>query len=113
MFKTENYYHIDYLGEAGITEKCLFSLHNLIQTHADLSYALLFTSEKSHAFILKDATENYYIIRAGFTSGYPGEGPKGLAKALYLLKKHRIETEEILVPTKLLNRLNRLCCTKV
>ena len=48
MFKTENYYHIDYLGEAGITEKCLFSLHNLIQTHADLSYALLFTRALLH-----------------------------------------------------------------
>ncbi|EJO34973.1 hypothetical protein ACINWCA157_0208 [Acinetobacter radioresistens WC-A-157] len=46
------------------------------------------------------------MIRAGFTSGYLGEGPKGLAKALSLLEKHRIETEEILVSKKLLNRLN-------
>lgn len=106
MFKTENYYRVDYLGEVGITETCLLSLHNLIQTHADLSYALLLTSEQSHAFILKDLTENYYVIRSGFTSGYSGEGPKGLAKALALLSKHRIETEEILIPTKLLNRLN-------
>ena len=106
MFKTENYYHVDYLGDAGITETCLFSLHNLIQTHADLSYALLLTNEQSHAFILKDLNENYYIIRGGFTSGYSGEGPKGLAKALTTLRKHRIETEEILVSTKLLNRLN-------
>ncbi|MCO8089637.1 TIGR02391 family protein [Acinetobacter indicus] len=89
-----------------MTETCLFSLHNLVQTHADLSYALLLTSEQSHAFILKDLTENYYMIRAGFTSGYLGEGPKGLAKALSLLEKHRIETEEILVSKKLLNRLN-------
>ena len=106
MFKTENYYHVDYLGDAGITETCLFSLRNLIQTHADLSYALLLTNEQSHAFILKDLNENYYIIRGGFTSGYSGEGPKGLAKALTTLRKHRIETEEILVSTKLLNRLN-------
>ncbi|OTG74022.1 TIGR02391 family protein [Acinetobacter sp. ANC 4169] len=106
MFKTENYSHVDYLGEAGITQTCLFSLHNLIQTHADLSYALLLTSEQSHAFILKDSSENYYVIRAGFTSGYFGEGPKGLAIALSLLKRHQIETEEILVSTKLLNKLN-------
>ena len=106
MFKTENYYRVDYLGEAGITQTCLFKLHNLVQTHADLSYALLLTSEQSHAFILKDLTENYYVIRSGFTSGYSGEGAKGLAKALTLLSKHRIETEEILIPTKLLNRLN-------
>lgn len=106
MFKTENYYRVDYLGEAGSTETCLFNLHNLVQIQADLSYSLLLTSEQSHSFILKDSSENYYVIRSGFTSGYSGEGPKGLAKALDLLKKHRIETEEILVSTKLLNRLN-------
>lgn len=106
MFKTENYYRVDFLGEAGITESCLFNLHNLVQIQADLSYALLLTSEQSHAFIFKDSSENYYVIRSGFTSGYLGEGPKGLAKALYLLKRHQIETEEILVSTKLLNRLN-------
>lgn len=78
----------------------------MIQTHADLSYTLLLTNKQSHAFILTDLTESYYIIRAGFTSSYSGEGPKGLAKALTLLEKHRIETEEILVPSKLLNRLN-------
>ncbi len=77
---------MDYLGEAGITQTCLFKLHNLVQTHAD-TYALLLTSERSHAFILKDLTENYYVIRSGFTSGYSGEGAKGLAKALTLLSK--------------------------
>lgn len=111
MFKTENYYHIDYLGETGITETCLYSLYNLIQTHADLIYALLLTNDQSHAFILKDSTENHYIIRSGFTSGYFGEGPKGLAKALTILSRHRIETEEILVSSKLLNRLNNSSLT--
>lgn len=66
----------------------------------------MLTSEQSHAFILKDLTENYYVIRSGFTSGYSGEGLKGLAKALTLLSKHRIETEEVLIPKKFLNRLN-------
>ncbi|OAL76345.1 TIGR02391 family protein [Acinetobacter terrae] len=111
MFKTENYYRIDYLGEAGITETCIYSLCNLIQTHADLSYALLLTNGQSHAFILKNLNENYYIIRSGFTSGYSGEGPKGLAKALTILRKHRIETEEVLVSLKLLNKLNNSLLT--
>ncbi|SPL71153.1 TIGR02391 family protein [Acinetobacter stercoris] len=106
MFKTENYYHTNYLGEAGITETCLYSLCNLIQTNTDLSDARLLTSEHSHAFILKDLTENFYIIRSGFTSGYPGEGPKGLAKALTILNKHQIDTEEILINSKLMSKLN-------
>ncbi len=106
MFKTENHYHIDYLGEAGITETCLHSMYNLIQTHSDLNTALLLTNDQSHAFLLKDLTENYYIIRSGFTSGYSGEGPKGLAKALTILNKHQIDTEEILVTSKLMSKLN-------
>lgn len=111
MFKTENYYRIDYLGEAGITETCLYSLCDLIQIHSDLNTALLLTNDQSHAFLLKDLTENYYIIRSGFTSGYPGEGPNGLAKALTILRKHQIETEEVVIPAKLLNKLNKSSLT--
>lgn len=106
MFKTENYYHTDYLGESGVTETCLYSLCNLIQTHADLSYALLLTYEQSHALILKDESNTYNIIRSGFTSGYSGEGPKGLAKALTILNKHQIEIEEILITSKVMDKLN-------
>lgn len=100
MFKTENYYHVEYWGNQGITQTCLMSLCNLIQTHSDLTYALLLTNEQTHAFIIKDENESFYVIRSGFTSGYMGEGPRGLATALTLLKRHEIETEEILVSSK-------------
>ncbi|MFW1946453.1 TIGR02391 family protein [Acinetobacter bereziniae] len=106
MFQTKNYYHIEYLGEVGITQTCLLSLYNLLQTHSDLSYALLLTSDQTHALILKDRFESYYIIRSGFTSGYSGEGPKGLATALTILNRHEIETEEILIASKMMNKLN-------
>jgi len=51
------------------------------------------------------------IIRSGFTSAYWGEEPKSLAKALTILNKHRIETEESIISSKLLNRLNNLSLT--
>ncbi|HCA5024464.1 TPA: TIGR02391 family protein [Acinetobacter baumannii] len=106
MFKTENYYHVEYWGNQGITQTCLMSLCNLIQTHSDLTYALLLTNEQTHAFIIKDENESFYVIRSGFTSGYMGEGPRGLATALTLLKRHEIETEEILVSSKILRKTN-------
>ncbi|MCG9492560.1 TIGR02391 family protein [Acinetobacter pittii] len=106
MFKTENYYHVEYWGNQGITQTCLMSLCNLIQTHSDLTYALLLTNEQTHAFIIKDENESLYVIRSGFTSGYMGEGPRGLAIALTLLKRHEIETEEILVSSKILRKAN-------
>ncbi|MCU4368299.1 TIGR02391 family protein [Acinetobacter courvalinii] len=107
MFKTENYYHLEYIGEADITQTCLISLCNLIQVYPDLNYALLLTNQQTHALILRNSIDSYYIIRSGFSSGYPGEGPKGLATALSLLKKHQIETEEIVVSSKIINKLNR------
>lgn len=106
MFKTENYYHVEYWGNQGITQTCLMSLCNLIQTHSDLTYALLLTNEQTHAFIIKDENESFYVIRSGFTSGYMGEGPRGLATALTLLKRHEIQTEEILVSSKILRKTN-------
>lgn len=106
MFRTENYYHVEYIGTNGITQACLKSLCNLIQTNPYLSYALILTVDQSHAIIITDESASYYIIRSGFTSGYPGEGPKGLAKALTIFNKHEIETEEILITTKMMNRLN-------
>lgn len=106
MFKTENYYHVEYWGNQGITQTCLMSLCNLIQTHSDLTYALLLTNEQTHAFIIKDENESFYVIRSRFTSGYMGEGPRGLATALTLLKRHEIETEEILVSSKILRKTN-------
>lgn len=106
MFKTENYYHVEYWGNQGITQTCLMSLCNLIQTHSDLTYALLLTNEQTHAFIIKDENESFYVIRSGFTSGYMGEGPRGLATALTLLKRHEIETEELLVSSKILRKAN-------
>nr|WP_034426145.1 TIGR02391 family protein [Acinetobacter sp. ANC 3789] len=106
MLKPENFYHIEYLGEKGITQRCLVSLGNLIQTNSNLTHALLLTNNQNHALIIKDIFDSYFVIRSGFASGYSGEGAKGLATALSLLEKHQIETEEILVNSKTLNKLN-------
>lgn len=111
MFKTENYYHIDYLAQAGVTETCLYSLCNLIQTNVDFTDARLLTSDQFHAFIFKDQFDSYYIIRSGFSSGYAGEGPEGLAKALATLRRHQIDIEEVLIPSKLINKLNKSLLT--
>lgn len=107
LFKTQNYHQIQYLGDNGVTQDCIIALANLIQTHSELEFALLLSCDNYHGFVIQDHRENFYVIRSGFTSGYPGEGPKGLAKALVLLEKHQIEVEEINITSKLLNKLNQ------
>jgi len=57
-----------------------------------------------HGFLI--ATEFQTIgIKAGFSSGYGGEGPNGLAAALRILCRHRVDIEEYQVDVKFMERL--------
>lgn len=107
MFKAINRYQIQYLGNDGITQYCLTAITDLLQTHSDFDAVILLSYEKQHAFIIKDHFEVFYAIRSGFTSGYSGEGPRGLATVLHGLEKHQMRVEEILVPQKIIQRLNQ------
>jgi hypothetical protein len=53
--------------------------------------------------------EEPIAIKAGFSSGYGGEGPRGLAIALQLLSQHRVEIEEYRVNELWMNRLSASC----
>lgn len=44
-------------------------------------------------------------VKSGFRSGYLGEGPRGLAMALELLRQHSIDIEEFIVDERYFVRL--------
>lgn len=67
--------------------------------------ALLLSSDQRHAYLIK-STKNTYIIRPGFSSGYSGEGPKGLASSLQLFLKHNVNVEEVNISKKLMKKVN-------
>lgn len=100
---------IQYLGLDGITQSCLVALVSLIGREDLITAAALLTCEQSHGFFIWTEFDEIIAIKAGFSSGYGGEGPRGLATALTLLQRHRVEVEEYVVDALFMDRLSASC----
>jgi hypothetical protein len=97
---------VQYHGSHYTTQSCLDAIARLLSADAWVDRALLLTNQQDHGFFLDVQEPEPIFIRCGFTSGYPGEGPAGLAIALYLFRRFGVQVEEILVSEGLLMRLN-------
>lgn len=95
---------IQYLGTP-YTQDCLEALGFILQSHSKIKKALLLSCNQKHAYLITSIRNNF-IIRSGFTSGYQGEGPKGLASSLQLLLKYNIDIEEIIIAKKIMKKIN-------
>lgn len=96
---------IQYLGTP-YTQDCLDAIGFILQTQTYIEKVLLLSCNQAHAYLIK-SHRNAYIIRSGFSSGYSGEGPKGLASSLQLLLKHNIEVEEVNISEKTMKKINQ------
>lgn len=96
---------IQYLGTP-YTQDCLEAICFILQTQTYIEKALLLSCDHKHAYLIK-SHRNTYIIRSGFTSGYQGEGPKGLASSLQLFLKHNIKVEEVYISKKIMKKVNQ------
>lgn len=103
----------EYHGTYGITQHCLKAIARLIHYGEIIEQAKLLTcrigAHCEHALMLNLAVESTVIIKAGFTSGYGGEGPRGLSTALRLLMAHDVEMDEYRVSGEFMGRLNAGC----
>jgi hypothetical protein len=106
LFATSGLAKAQYHGSHYTTQSCLDAIARLLSAGAWIERAVLLTNKSHHGFFLGVQGVEPVLIRSGFTSGYPGEGPAGLAIALHLFRRFRIEVEEILVSEGLLSRLN-------
>lgn len=95
---------LQYHGEAEITQTCVRAIARIVQSGAWISRALLLTCQDRHCFYLELAEHEQIIIRPGFASGYPGEGPAGLAVSLEMLSRHGVEVDEVLVSAAFMGR---------
>lgn len=105
MLKTDAV-HVQYHGSHFTTQSCLDALSRLLASRVDIRQARLLSHEGRHGFYLEVEEPEPIFIRCGFTSGYGGEGPAGLAIALHMLQRFGVETEESDVSAKLLERLD-------
>ncbi len=102
---------IQYLGVNGISSSCLEGIRRLIQWGDRIVSAKLVTCGHRHGFLLTINHRDLVVIRSGFASGYPGEGPTGLAHALRLFEIHGVEVDEVEVDSGCMERFNGAALT--
>lgn len=92
--KEKDVFNIQYLGEDGITRSCIKAAALILSSEYSFQNAALITNNQNHLFILIAGERDYFVIKKGFTSGYDGEGPDGLAITLLLLEQHQLDIDE-------------------
>lgn len=95
---------ISYVGIDGMTHSCLDALRRLVQCSTSITLARLVSHGSRHGFLVQ-ADDEWTVIRPGFTSGYPGTGPAGLAEALMLFGHFGVDVDEVDVDDKIMHRV--------
>lgn len=96
---------VQYHGQDGITQTRIDAIVRIIQSGVWITRVRLLTCEERHCFYLELSELQDILIRSGFASGYPGQGPAGLAIALLLFERHRIDVEEVLISKDLMDKV--------
>lgn len=95
-----------FAGSHRTTQSCLNAVSRLLASSVQIRRALLLTADGRHGFYLDIGDPEPIFVRGGFTSGYGGEGPAGLAIALQLFKRFEVDVEEVIVAPELLTRID-------
>jgi len=102
---------IQYLGATGTTQPCVRAVGQMLQSEIKIHQAKLITYKTEHSLILVDAIGDWTVIKPGLTSGYNGEGPKGLSCILALLDAHKVEVDEFLISENLHSKFENAAIT--
>ncbi|MEZ4591461.1 MAG: TIGR02391 family protein [Chloroflexota bacterium] len=102
---------IQYVGELGITSLCLDAIAKILHFGDTINAAKLLTCSQAHCFLLTVDSDFYVAVKSGFSSGYSGEGPRGLATALLLLERHGAQIQEYSVSKEIINKIDQSCLT--
>lgn len=101
---------IQYLGESSITQTCKKAVIQLIHSGENIQDVKILTFEdtysKAHALLLTIEYDIQIIIKGGFASGYNGEGPKGYACVLNLLRQYTDNINEYIIPKSIFERIS-------
>lgn len=106
LFGASGLVQVQYHGSHYTTQSCLDAIARLLSSDLRVERVVLLTCHGQHGFCLDVDEPEPIFIRGGFTSGYSGEGPAGLAIALHLFRRFGVDVEEVLVCEELLTRLN-------
>lgn len=98
--------NIQFVGNKGVTASCINAVLRYLQFGDHISKTLILTSDQYHALILYIEDYEVVAVRTGFSSGYPGEGPRGLAYILSLLNEQEVPIIECDVKRNILEKIN-------
>lgn len=97
---------IQYAGRPGMSDACVQAIQRMLQYNDEIDNAKLLTNNHVHCLLLVVDEYDRVAVKSGFSSGYSGEGPKALARALQLLVDHGVDIEEVEVERAVLDRLD-------
>jgi len=97
---------VQYMGIHGATRPCVEAVERLLHRHHEIENVRLITHGSTHAFLVTFICFEYVVVRAGFSSGYLGGGPRGLSRALNLIDSVGLDIDEFEVDRKVFERLN-------
>jgi uncharacterized protein (TIGR02391 family) len=104
---------IEYHGSAGTTESCLMAVSRIIHFGDLINKASLLSyfdgQSGAHSLLLKVNDYTSIAIKSGFSSGYNGEGPRGLSTILKMLIRHNVEIDEYEINSDIHNRIDASC----
>jgi uncharacterized protein (TIGR02391 family) len=102
---------IQYVGN-GYSRSCLDSVRRLIQYRETIDRVDILTCDGSHGLLLHIEREGIIAVKAGFASGYAGEGPRTLAAVLELFEALYAPIEEREVSVDVMKRLEGSALTR-
>jgi hypothetical protein len=99
---------------AGFTRPCINAIVRFIHFGDSIEKAMLISHIRNddtgtHSFLLTVNEHDLVAIKSGFSSGYHGEGPRGLSTALQLLLRHGTKIDEYMVEKDLIDRIDGSC----
>lgn len=101
---------IQYLGDSGVTQICKEAVIQLIHAGEDINDVKILTFEEAyshaHALLLTLRYDIQVIVKGGFASGYNGEGPKGYAFVLNLLRNYTDSINEYIISKSIFERIS-------
>jgi hypothetical protein len=104
---------VEYHGSSGVTQNSIDAIVHIINSGEKIKSAWLLSwldgSIGEHSFFLNIFPARQVLIKPGFTSGYSGEGPRGLSTALQILQLHSIEIEEYEIDRAVAQRAEAGC----
>ena len=103
---TEIYNGIEYMGNEGSSESCKQAVMQILQFGRSVCKVRILSCSNAHCLLLTVEYGDLIAIRAGFTSGYGGEGPHTFSYTLRLLNLHGIDIEEYIISKDFYIRVN-------